>query len=85
MLGQHCQRRAEIEAVVYGTHRDATFDKLSTTIGLSLATERTVGSLCDRIGAEAARSIDLSVDGAAGLKVAAIPVVAYYSAANLPG
>jgi len=58
---------------------------LTTTIGASLATERTVGSLCNRIEAEALRSVDLPVDGAVSVKVAVIPVVAYYSAADLPG
>jgi len=58
---------------------------LTTTIGASLATERTVGSLCDGIGAEAARSVDLPVDGAVSLKVAVIPVAAYYSTADRLG
>jgi hypothetical protein len=63
----HYQHRAEIEAVVQGAARDAAFDTLCASIGAAIATDRTLGGLCDWVEAEAPRSADLPVEGAAGL------------------
>ena len=65
-----------------GTDRDATFDKLTASIGAALAADRTLGGLCDWVEAEAPRPVDLPVDGAASLKAAAIPVVLQYTTAD---
>ncbi len=81
-LRYHYQHRAEIEAVVQGTDRDATFDTLTSSIGTALSADRTLGGLCDWVEAEAPRPVDLPIDGAAGLKAAVIPVVLHYSAAD---
>jgi len=81
-LRYHFQHRAEIEAVVQGTDRDATFDTLTASIGTAIAADRTLGGLCDWIEAEAPRPVDLTVDGAASLKAAVIPVVLHYSTAD---
>lgn len=81
-LRYHFQHRAEIEAVVQGTARDATFDTLCTSIGAAIAADRTLGGLCDWIEAEAPRPVDLAVDGAASLKAAVIPVILHYSTAD---
>ena len=81
-LTYHYQYRAEIEAVVQGTDRDATFDTLMVSIGTALAADRTLGGLCDWIEAEAPRPVDLPVEGAASLKAAVIPVVLHYSTAD---
>jgi hypothetical protein len=78
-LTYHYQHRAEIEAVVQGSDRDAAFDMLCASIGAALAAERTLGGLCDWVGAEAPQPVDLSVEGAASLKAAVIPVVLHYS------
>ena len=78
-LRYHYLHRAEIEAVVQGTDRDATFDTLIVDVGTAIATNRTLGGLCDWIEAEAPRPIDLPVEGAATLKAAIIPVVLTYS------
>ena len=78
----HYQHRAEIEAVVQGTNRDAAFDTLCASIGTALATDRTLGGLCDWVEAEAPRPVDLPVEGAASLKAAIIPVVLHYSTAD---
>lgn len=78
-LRYHYLHRAEIEAVVQGTDRDATFDTLIVDVGTAIATNRTLGGLCDWIEAEAPRPIDLPVEGAAALKAAIIPVVLTYS------
>ena len=58
-LRYHYQHRAEIEAVVQGAARDATFDTLCASIGAALAADRTLGGLCDWVEAEAPRPVDL--------------------------
>ena len=69
-LRYHYQHRAEIEAVVQGADRDAAFDKLCASIGAALATDRTLGGLCDWVEDETPRPVDLPVEGAASLKAA---------------
>jgi hypothetical protein len=54
-LRYHYQHRTEIEAVVQGTDRDASFDTLIASAGAALAADRTLGGLCDWIEAEAPR------------------------------
>ena len=81
-LRYHYQHRAEIEAVVQGSSRDATFDTLCASIGAAIAADRTLGGLCDWVEAEAPRPVDLPIEGAASLKVAVIPVVLHYSTAD---
>ena len=81
-LRYHYQHRAEIEAVVQGSTRDAAFDTLCASIGAAVAADRTLGGLCDWVEAEAPRSVDLAVDGAASLKAAIIPVILHYSTAD---
>ena len=75
-LRYHYQHRAEIEAVVQGTARDADFDTLIASIGVALSADRTLGGLCDWVEAEAPRPVDLPVEGAASLKASVIPVAA---------
>jgi hypothetical protein len=81
-LRYHYQHRAEIEAVLQGSERDAAFDMLTAGIGAALAADRTLGGLCDWVEAEAPRPVDLAVEGAASLKAAVIPVVLHYSTAD---
>lgn len=78
-LAYHYRHRAEIEAVVQGADRDAAFDILCASVGAALAADRTLGGLCDWVEAEAPRPVDLAVEGAAGLKAAAIPVILHYA------
>ena len=81
-LAYHYQHRAEIEAVVQGADRDVAFDTLCASVGGAIATNRTLGGLCDWVEAEAPRPVDLPVEGAASLKAAVIPVVLHYSTAH---
>jgi hypothetical protein len=78
----HYQHRAEIELVVQGTDRNATFDMLAASIGAALAADRTLGGHCDWVEAEAPRQIDLPVEGAASLKAAVIPIILHYTTAD---
>lgn len=81
-LAYHYQHRAEIEAVVQGADRDASFDTLCASIGAALATDRTLGGLCNWLETEAPRPVDLPVEGAASLKAAVVPVVLHYTTAD---
>lgn len=81
-LTYHYEHRAEIEAIVQGSSRDAVFDTLCGNIGAALAADRTLGGLCDWVETEAPRPVDLPVEGAAGLKAAVITVILHYSLAD---
>ena len=78
-LRYHYQHRAEIEAVVQGAEQDAAFDALCASVGAIIAADRTLGSLCDWVEAEAPRPVDLPVEGAASLKAAVITIILHYS------
>ncbi len=78
-LSYHYQHRAEIEAVVQGANRDATFDALCARIGTALANARTLDGLCDWVEAEAPQPVDLPIEGSASLKAAVITVILHYS------
>jgi hypothetical protein len=75
----HYQHRAEIEAVVQCTARDAAFDTLCASIGGAITVDRTLGGLCDWVEAEAPEPVDLPTEGASSLKAAIISVVLHYS------
>jgi hypothetical protein len=82
-LRYHYQHRTEVEAVVQSaTGRDAAFDTLAAGVGTVLTADRTLGGLCDWVEAEAPRTVDLAVEGAAGLKAAVIPIVLHYAVAD---
>jgi hypothetical protein len=74
------EHRAELEVVIQaGSGRDALFDALTASIGAALATDRTLGGLCDWVEAEAPEPVDLPIEGAAALKAAVITVVLHYT------
>lgn len=56
-LRYHFSHRVEIETVVQGASRDIAFDTLCATLGAAIATNRTLGGLCDWIEAEAPRPV----------------------------
>ena len=74
------EHRLELEVVIQaGTGRDALFDALTASIGAALATDRTLGGLCDWVDAEAPEPVDLPIEGAAALKAAVITVILHYA------
>ena len=74
------EHRAELEVVIQsGTGRDALFDALTADIGAALASDRTLGGLCDWAEAEAPEPVDLPIEGAAALKAAIITIVLHYA------
>ena len=77
------EHRAELEVVIQaGSGRDALFDALTADIGAVLASDRTLGGLCDWVEAEAPEPVDLPIEGAAALKAAVIIIVLHYSTAD---
>ena len=58
------------------------FDALATGVGAALASDRTLGGLCDWAEAEAPRPVNLAIDGAGTLKAAVIPIVLHYASAG---
>lgn len=78
------EHRAEIEVVVNGNSaaRDAAFDVLRLAIGTALASDRTLGGLCDYITPEAPEPVLLAIDGNEGLKAAVIPVILAYATSD---
>jgi hypothetical protein len=85
-LRYHYQHRVEVEAVVQaGSGRDAALDGLVMSVGTALSADRTLGGLCDWVEAEAPRSVDLAIEGAATLKAAVIPIVLHYATADALG
>ena len=82
-LRYHYQHRAEVEAIVQiAVGRDAAFDALAACVGNTLASDRTLGGLCDWAEAEAPRPVDLAIDGAATLKAAVIVIELHYASAD---
>ena len=82
-LRYHYQHRAELEVVVQGgTGRATAFDTLIVSIGAALEADRTLGGLCDWVEPEAPASVDLPIEGAAGLKAAVINVVLHYASSS---
>ena len=74
------EHRAELEVVIQaGVGRDALFDALTASIGAALATDRTLGGLCDWVEAEAPEPVDLPIEGASALKAAIITIVLHYA------
>ena len=82
-MRHHYQHRAELEVIVQTPGNRATaFDLLIASIGTVLATDRTLGGLCDWVEAEAPAAVDLPIDGAVPLKAAIVIIVLHYSTSN---
>ena len=76
------EHRAEIDVVIEAaapTTRDAAFDLWKSAIGTALATDRTLGGLCDYVLGDAPAPLDLMLEGADGMKAATVGIVLTYS------
>ena len=81
-LSYYWQHRAQLEVLVQkGTadERDAALDDLLQAIGTAIASDRTLGGLCDRMTAFAPDTSTLAVEGAAQIKGAVVPVELIYT------
>ena len=79
------QHRAEIEVIVQQAPyaaATAALDVLLAEVGAALAADRTLGGLVDWIEWGAPQTRDLAIDGAAGLKAAAVTVTLHYQTGN---
>ena len=82
-LRYHFQHRAELEVILQAVaDRDARFAALLGQIASALASDRTLGGLCDWVETAAPEPVDLAVEGAASLKAAVVPVILHYSLAD---
>lgn len=81
-LRYHFQHRVEIEAVVQGAGRDGLYDELISSLGTMLASDRTLGGLCDWVEAQAPEPLDLPVEGGASLKAAVVAVIFHYTTSD---
>ncbi len=82
-LRYHYRHRAELEVIAQAANDRATaFDTLIAALGSALATDRTLGGLCNWVEAEAPASADLPIDGAVTLKAAIVTVVLHYTTAD---
>lgn len=81
-LRWHWQHRAELEVFLRGGDLDDKFDAFTAGIGTVLASDRTLGGICDWIEAEAPEPADLPVEGAATIRAAALVVTLHYTTAD---
>lgn len=80
-LTWHYAHRAEAEIYAAGepASRQARFDALRLALGAAIASDRTLGGLCDWVEAEAAASDELGVEGGLTVTAAAIPIRLHYA------
>lgn len=84
-LSYYWQHRALVEAVVQKgdqAARDLALDGLYRKIAVAIASDRTLGGLCDRVTPQAPDSSTLSVEGSPQIKGAAIPIELIYVTAD---
>jgi hypothetical protein len=74
-----CEHDAEVEAVAQGFERDERIESFCNDIGAVLASDLTLGGLCDWAEAKAPRTVDLPIEGAATLKAAIVTVILHYT------
>lgn len=81
-LSYYWQHRAQLEVLVQkGTadERDAALDDLLQVVGAAIASDRTLGGLCDRVTAFAPDISNLPIEGSAQIKGAVVPVELIYT------
>ena len=84
-LSFYWQHRALVEAIVQKgdqAARDLALDTLYRKIALAIASDRTLGGLCDRITPQAPDSNVLAVEGSPQIKGAIIPIELIYVTAD---
>ena len=75
------EHRADADVLVDASTpaaRDAIFDSVMQAIGSAIATDRTLGGLCDYAETAAPVPVDLIVEGASGFKAATLPIILHY-------
>ena len=81
----HSEHRAEVEMIIQGktpSDRDAAFDTQLQSLSTAIATDRTLGGLCDWVEAEAPHAVDLPAERVEALKATIVPVILTYTTAD---
>lgn len=82
-LRYHYEHRAGIDVLILkAVGRDAAFDVLTSTIGVRIAADRTLGGLCDWCEAEAPEPVEIVAEGGEPIKAATVAVTLTYSTAS---
>ncbi|KZK84876.1 hypothetical protein PsAD13_01409 [Pseudovibrio sp. Ad13] len=79
------EHRAEVDLLVEARKaeaRDANFDALKQTVGAAIASDRSLGGLCDYLEAGAPAPIDLALEGTEAVKAASITIKLIYASAD---
>jgi hypothetical protein len=82
-LEYHYRHRAEVDLIFAGPDqaaRDAGLDTLTQWLGNAIASDRTLGGLCDWVEAEAPAPQEVAMEGAEPIKAATVIVVLHYAA-----
>ena len=81
-LSYYWQHLASLEVLVQAgiaSERDALMDALFQKVAATLATDQTLGGLCDRVTPHAADTSSVVVEGAANIKAAIVPIELIYT------
>ncbi|KZL02655.1 hypothetical protein PsAD26_04736 [Pseudovibrio sp. Ad26] len=79
------EHRAEVDLLVEAREaeaRDANFDTLKQTVGAAIASDRSLGGLCDYMESEAPAPIDLALEGTEAIKAATITIKLIYASSD---
>ena len=79
---------AQLEAFVAGATseaRDAALDTLLEAVGQGLAGDRTLGGLCDWSEPQAPQPDDVTIEGAAPIRAARVPILLIYASSEPMG
>ena len=81
-LSYYWEHHASLEVLVQAgeaIQRDQIMDALFQSIAVALATDATLGGLCDRVTPHAADTSSVVVEGAANVKAAIVPIELIYT------
>ena len=82
-LTYHYEHEATVEVIVQGqATQDSVFDAICVAIGLRLASNRTLGGLCDWLEGAAPDPTEIITEGGEPMKGAAVTVTLTYSTTN---
>jgi hypothetical protein len=87
-LSYYWQHRAQLEVVVQkgdAPDRDAALDDLLQAVAAAVASDRTLGGLCDRVTAFAPDTSTLAIEGGASIKGAVVSIELIYTTADSIG
>lgn len=79
------EHRADVDLLVEAREaeeRDTAFDTLKQAVGAAIASDRSLGGLCDYVEAEAPAPIDLAAEGTQALKAATITIKLTYASSD---